>query len=1054
MDSLENEQNEPIRVLYVDDDESFADKVQTKLSNIDSNIDVTLSSDIETALERVTSQSIDCVVTTYSLGAATGLDLVDAVRERAAPLPTILLTKQRDGHVTAEAASNNASDHITLQAERDNFSILATRVETLVSAVRNKQRAVATTNRFRRTLERTTDAIYAVNSDWEIEYMNQKMADRVGCDPDSVVGAILWEEFPSIAGTELETRYRTAVETGEPVSFEQYLGPPFDYWVEVRAFPDDDGLTVFSREITEERERERELQRSKAILENVHDVVFVIDSSMEIQYANPSAARARSGPDALRGMNILDIMRDSVSDEDYERFREAVRETLSGMEDRSDGGPTGLYDFDLQMTADTTFGRRAFDVRLAPLYDATEKQVLIVARDVTERYEAQQQLEQERDALQAVQRVMGNATLSTDERLTKLLEIGCQTLGLDLGVVSNIDGNDYEIRAIHPTGGEISVGDRFDLGSTYCKEVVENDEVCSFIDAVDAGYESHPAYQEFGLKAYIGAPLTVDGERYGTVNFSSSSTRKTPFGEFERTLVELLGELVSAELSRDRSRTELEQTNRRLESLIETAPMAIMEVGRRGNLLLWNQGAEEMFGWSREEVIGTFNPLVPDEKIDEYESHLAKTFAGERVYGKEIRRQTKAGDKLDLLLSTASIADPEGGVDRVIAILEDITPQKRIERSLRELQQTAQELTVASSTEEVGEIAVEAAVDVLGLEVTSIWEYDEQEDALVPLTETSAARDLYGETPTLTAGESLAWESFESGEIRVYDDVRQHDGRYNKDTEMRSEIIVPLGRHGLLLTGSTSSREFTDRDTDLFRILAASAEAAMVRAKRENELRRQNERLDEFADVVAHDLRNPLTVASGFLDIAAETGNEQYFDRVRSAHERIENLIEDLLTLSRGERPIDDSSEIDLEKLAEESWGYVNTDKANLSLSESLPTVHGDANRLKHLFENLFRNAIEHGGGDVNVTVEELADGSGFAVEDDGVGISPERQADVFDHGVSYSDDGTGFGLSIVAAIAREHGWSVSVTDGADGGARFEFESERSESTEKTAQTQ
>lgn len=343
---------------------------------------------------------------------------------------------------------------------------------------------------------------------------------------------------------------------------------------------------------------------------------------------------------------------------------------------------------------------------------------------------------------------------------------------------------------------------------------------------------------------------------------------------------------------------------------------------------------------------------------------------------------------------------------------------------------------------------------MLGLEVTSIWEYDEQEDALVPLTETSAARDLYGETPTLTAGESLAWESFESGEIRVYDDVRQHDGRYNKDTEMRSEIIVPLGRHGLLLTGSTSSREFTDRDTDLFRILAASAEAAMVRAKRENELRRQNERLDEFADVVAHDLRNPLTVASGFLDIAAETGNEQYFDRVRSAHERIENLIEDLLTLSRGERPIDDSSEIDLEKLAEESWGYVNTDKANLSLSESLPTVHGDANRLKHLFENLFRNAIEHGGGDVNVTVEELADGSGFAVEDDGVGISPERQADVFDHGVSYSDDGTGFGLSIVAAIAREHGWSVSVTDGADGGARFEFESERSESTEKTAQTQ
>ncbi|ELZ98926.1 light and oxygen sensing histidine kinase [Haloferax mucosum ATCC BAA-1512] len=1044
MDSLDIGQDESVRVLYVDADRSYAEVVQTNLSRLDSDIEVICTDTADTALERISSQSVDCVVTAASLDTDTGRGLIAAVRERNEFLPTILLSKDHETGVDIEATASGLSEHVALRPERESFEFLATRIEALVGAARDRRRNSVPTDRLKRTLERTTDAIYAVNTAWEIEYINQKMADRIGRDPDDVIGAVLWEEFPTIVGTELEARYRTAMETGEPASFEQYLDSPFDYWVEVRAFPDDDGLTVFSREITAEREREQELRRSKAILENVHDIVFVLDSSLDVQYANPSAARARGGPVEMRGMNILDIVGDRIPDDDLERFREAVDETLSGIDGRSDGGPAGLYDFDIQMSFDSSFGGRTFDVRLTPLCEADEKRVLVVGRDVTEREAAQRQLERERDALQAVQKVMGDAGLSTDERLTRLLEIGCQTTGLDIGIISDIDGDDYVVRAVHPAGGGISVGDEFNLQSTYCEAVVATDDVCSFVDAIEAGKETHPAYQEFELQAYIGVPLAVDGERYGTLNFSSLETRETPFGELERAFVELLGELVSTELARERSRTELEQTNQRLESLIEAAPMAILEVDEHGDVLLWNHGAEEMFGWSREAVIGQFNPLVPDEKTAEFEAHRRQTLAGERIRGKEVKRQTKHGEELDLLLSTAAIGSPDGDTDHIIAVLEDITPQKRIERSLRELQRTAQRLTVAESTEEVGEIVVEAAVDVLGLKVTTIWEYDTEEDALVPLNETRAARELYGTTPTLTAGESLAWEAFEAGDIRIYDDVRTHEGRYNEDTEMRSEIVVPLGRHGLLLTGSTASREFTDRDTDLFRILAASAEAAMVRAKREAELREQNERLDKFADVVAHDLRNPLTVAVGFLDVATETGDEQYFDRVRDAHERIENLIDDLLTLSRGERPIDDSTEVDIELLARQSWEYVDTDDATLSIAESLPAVRGDAGRLKQLFENLFRNAIEHGDVDVNVTIEALADGDGFAVEDDGDGIPPENREEVLEHGVSYSSNGTGFGLSIVAAIAREHGWTLTVGESTTGGARFEFRPKQS----------
>jgi signal transduction histidine kinase len=191
---------------------------------------------------------------------------------------------------------------------------------------------------------------------------------------------------------------------------------------------------------------------------------------------------------------------------------------------------------------------------------------------------------------------------------------------------------------------------------------------------------------------------------------------------------------------------------------------------------------------------------------------------------------------------------------------------------------------------------------------------------------------------------------------------------------------------------------------------------------------------------VAHDLRNPLTVAIGFLEVAAETGDPEHFEKIESAHDRIERLIEDLLTLARGETTVEDAEQIDLKRVAREAWGYVDTHEATINVSETVPVVTGDVNRLTQLFENLFRNAVEHGGNDVSISVGTLDDETGFYVADDGEGIPVENRETVFEHGVTSSQGGTGFGLSIVDDIARAHGWTVSVTDSIDGGARFEFE--------------
>jgi PAS domain S-box-containing protein len=204
----------------------------------------------------------------------------------------------------------------------------------------------------------------------------------------------------------------------------------------------------------------------------------------------------------------------------------------------------------------------------------------------------------------------------------------------------------------------------------------------------------------------------------------------------------------------------------------------------------------------------------------------------------------------------------------------------------------------------------------------------------------------------------------------------------------------------------------------------------------ERRLEEQNERLDEFASLVSHDLRNPLTVAEGKLTLAKQECDSEYLVGVSRAHERMETLIDDILTLAREGDQTTDTEPVSLSETVKGCWQNVATDDATLGI-DTEQTVQADPNRLQRLLENLFRNAIEHGGENVTVRVGELADG--FYVVDDGPGIPEENHERVFETGFSTADEGTGFGLAIVKEIANAHGWDVRVTDGSDGGARFEF---------------
>ncbi|SDE95321.1 histidine kinase N-terminal 7TM domain-containing protein [Halorientalis regularis] len=208
------------------------------------------------------------------------------------------------------------------------------------------------------------------------------------------------------------------------------------------------------------------------------------------------------------------------------------------------------------------------------------------------------------------------------------------------------------------------------------------------------------------------------------------------------------------------------------------------------------------------------------------------------------------------------------------------------------------------------------------------------------------------------------------------------------------------------------------------------------------ELKRQNEQLDNFAGIVSHDLRNPLTVADGHLELIDRETDSDHVDPARAALDRMRQIIDDVLTLARSGQSVSDTEQVDLAAVATEAWETVDTRDAALTVDVDL-TVEGDPSRLRQLFENLFRNSVEHGGPEVAVTVGTLDGDGGFLIADDGPGIPPDRRAEVFDEGFSTDDDGTGFGLAIIETIVEAHGWEIAVTESEQsGGARFEITGE------------
>ncbi|MEF8973382.1 MAG: PAS domain S-box protein [Haloarcula sp.] len=488
-----------------------------------------------------------------------------------------------------------------------------------------------------------------------------------------------------------------------------------------------------------------------------------------------------------------------------------------------------------------------------------------------------------------------------------------------------------------------------------------------------------------------------------------------------------------------RSQRALEESKDRLSLFIDQSPLGFVEYNQDFEIVRVNDTLTDIFGYTEDELVGeTWEVFVSDESyadVDAVTSALSEASGGYHSVDENVR---KDGERIMVEWHNRLVTDDSGDVVTIFSHCQDVTERVEYEQNLAQLRDFFAEAEV------LGELGA--------------WEFDESGMS----TWTAGTRRIHEVDddfdPTVEDGLSFYHPDDRETVADAVDAALEDGDSY--DIEVR--LITATGDRRWVRTRGKRVED------DESRTVRGFIQDITEQKERERRLRVQNERLESFASVVSHDLQGPLTAAQGHLELARQEVTNDHLDSIDDAHERMQTLIDDILTLARDGREATTTEPVNVQTAATACWQTIDTADATL-VTDTDSVVLADPRRLQRLLANLFRNSVAHGsqpapshlqeesleqgaasspgqpdgavGSDdeVTVTVGDVDDASGFYVADDGPGIPEDERDAVFDAGYSTASEGTGFGLAIVTDIAAVHGWDVSVTDSESGGARFEI---------------
>ena len=562
--------------------------------------------------------------------------------------------------------------------------------------------------------------------------------------------------------------------------------------------------------------------------------------------------------------------------------------------------------------------------------------------------------------------------------------------------------------------------------------------------------------------AAVGSVFLVPLGDHGLLSVASPDVVEV--GSAERDLVEILARDATVALDRAKRERLLERLNEATRELVvagspDEIAARIVEINRRvldePASVVWfydeEEGVLEPVAGTTEEVAED-SPARPFWELDPIEGDTAEMAAflrREPVYFDDYSAVEDAahpetglgailavpiGDLGLLTVGAPSAGEMGASTPDLVEILarDAAVAIERVEResALEALHEATRALMEAETREEIARRTVDTTEDVLGHHMAVFRLLSPDGERLEPVAISEWIRENLSERPSFRVGQGSVGTVYESGEVRLFDRSELSDLDVESSTD--TLLSLPVGDHGVLTIGESEPATFDDSAVQLAKVLASNAETALDRIDREIELERRNERLDQFAGIVSHDLRNPLNVISGHVDLAEV--EEPHRSAIAVSLDRMRSIIDDVLALAREGRVVDDPRPTNLRRVVELAWARVETGGATLSVETDVDVV-ADEERLQRLLENLIRNAIQHGSGGVAIRVGDV-DG-GFFVEDDGPGVSRDARESVFRTGFTTDEEGTGLGLAIVAEIVEAHGWTIALEEGRDGGARF-----------------
>jgi PAS domain S-box-containing protein len=834
------------------------------------------------------------------------------------------------------------------------------------------------------------------------------------------------------------------------------------------------GTVIVTRDITERKERRRELEEYETIIEALTDAVYVLDEEGRFTYVSDAFVELVGYDRETILGNTPSLIKDAAA---VERAEHELGRLLS-----SDGPETTAF----EVTVEPRDGDPIVcedHMGVLP-YDGDRFNGSVgTLRDITAHRERERQLRRERTRYSTLFETLPNpvlhARMEDGEPVVETVNPAFEdTFGYDAETIRDEPIQDY-IRPDQRTDAAQQLNGQVLTGTDGQREVERE---------------------------------TTAGVRTFRVNIT---TRNTESGTHE-------GYAVYTDIT-DRKQTEraLEQERDLVTGIVETVPVGISVVDAAGSISFVNEQLESITGRSLEELD---EMQYDDSRFDLVNERGEALAAGESPYDRVVSQETvvqnqvvgtrrPSGERVWLSVSGAPQYNDDGALERTVFAFEDITEQRALEAELSEILGRISDAFFALDEEYRvthvngrGEALLEASeADLLGETLWDIYpaieESDKIWDRFRAAMETQESVSLEFHSPggqwfdvrvypsesgvsvyfrditeqknheqelqeLKTQYQTLA-ENFPDGAVYLIDtdlecvraggEALHNVGLSPADVEGRKpqalfpeEIADELSHYyeeALDGTPNTFTQEYggeryriqtvpvrTD-DAEFDHVMAVSQNITERAADKEN-LEAQNERLEEFAGIVSHDLRNPLRVAEGNLELAEETCESDHLARAADALDRSQALIDDLLTLAREGQQVAEVEPVAVADVAKSSWQTVETERATREIDVS-QDIHADESRFQQLFENLYRNSIEHGGDDVTVSVGAMDDG--FYVADTGPGINLSDREAVFEAGYSTNDGGTGFGLRIVAQIADAHGWEITVTDSEQGGARFEI---------------